>query len=39
MLRSIFNVFDEIVFVSQVAEMFFQIFQEKREVHGLCRGI
>ena len=26
-------------FVSQIAKMFFQIFQEKRAVHGLCRGI
>ena len=26
-------------FVSQITKVFFQSFQEKRTVHGLCRGI
>ena len=35
-----FIVFDEVFFlVSQITKAFFSIFQEKRAVHGLCRGI
>ena len=31
--------FDEVFFVSQIAQTFLQIFPENRVVYGLCRGI
>ena len=27
------------VFITEISKMFFYMFQEKRAIHGLCRGI